>query len=110
MKKLFRILSHAFLAVILAVLFAIPSAEAQEGSCYLKANTTDVFVIVYDLDRDGNQGVQIWQGRINQRESAKITTPHGRFRYFYNAEPDKDQALSGGYDRSCSNLETILVP
>jgi hypothetical protein len=67
-------------------------------------------LIVFDLDRDGNQGDQIWQGRINRGESVKITVPHGRFRYDYNAHPDQDQPLSGGFDRSCSNLETILVP
>ena len=110
MRKIYRILPIALFSVILAGLFAVQHADAEAGSCYLKANTTDVFVIVFDLDRDGNQGDQIWQGRINQGESVKITVPHGRFRYDYNAEPDKDQPLSGGFDRSCSNLETILVP
>jgi hypothetical protein len=110
MRTICRILPIAFLAVILAGVFAGQHADAEEGSCYLKANTTDVFVIVFDMDRDGNQGRQIWQGRINQGESVKITVPHGRLRYDYNSEPDKDQPLSGGIDRSCSNLETILVP
>jgi hypothetical protein len=110
MKKWFRIAPRAFLIVFLSAVFTIPDADAEEGSCYLKANTTDVFVIVYDLDQDGIQGQQIWQGRINRGETAKITTPHGRFRYEYSAEPDKDQPLSGGFDRWCRNLETILVP
>jgi hypothetical protein len=110
MRKISRILPIAFLSVILTGVFAGQHAEAEEGSCYLKATNTDVFVIVFDMDRDGNQGRQIWQGRINQGESVKITAPHGRLRYDYNSEPDKDQPLSGGIDRSCSNLETILVP
>lgn len=110
MRTIYRILPIVFLSVTLAGLFAGQHADAEEGSCYLKATNKDVFVIVFDLDRDGNQGDQIWQGRINQGESVKITVPHGRFRYDYNAEPDKDQPLSGGFDRSCSNLETILVP
>jgi hypothetical protein len=110
MAKLRPILTFTFLIVSLSGFSAIPYAAAEEGSCYLKANATDVFVIVYDLDDNGIQGKQIWQGRINQGESAKITTPHGRFRYDYNAKPDIDQPLSGGSDRSCSNLETIMVP
>jgi hypothetical protein len=110
MRKIFRILPFVFLSVILAGLFSGQPAGAEAGSCYLKATNTDVFVIVYDLDRDGNQGDQIWQGRINKGESAKISAPHGRFRYDYNSQPDQDQPLSGGFDRSCSNLETILVP
>jgi hypothetical protein len=110
MKTIYRILPIAFLTVILAGVFAGQHAKAEEGSCYLKANTKDVFVVVFDLDRQGNKGNQIWQGRINQGESVKITTPHGRFIYDYNDQPEEDQPLSGGADRWCNNLETILVP
>jgi hypothetical protein len=28
----------------------------------------------------------------------------------YNSQPDKDQPLSGGTERWCSNDETVLVP
>ncbi len=110
MRTIYRILPIAFLTVILTGVFAGQDAQAEEGSCYLKTNTQDVYVIVFDMDREGNQGRQIWQGRINQGESVKITTPHGRFRYDYNDQPDEDQPLSGGSDRWCNNLETILVP
>jgi hypothetical protein len=110
MKNVKKHLSIAFGLVILAGLLAAQNADADAGSCYLKATNTDVFMIVFDLDLDGNQGDQIWQGRINRGESVKITVPHGRFRYDYNSQPDQDQPLSGGFDRSCSNLETILVP
>lgn len=51
-----------------------------------------------------------WQGRIYANESVKITTPHARFVYDYNSQPDKDQPLSGGTERWCNNDETILVP
>ncbi|MDJ0984909.1 MAG: hypothetical protein QNJ26_05140 [Desulfobacterales bacterium] len=85
-------------------------ATAAEGSCYLRAKTQDVFVIVFDIDDEGNQGAQIWQGRINHNEKVKITAPHGRFRYDYNDQPEEDQPLSGGHDRWCNNLNTILVP
>lgn len=110
MKTIYRILPIAFLIVIFAGAFAAQHAEAEEGSCYLKAATKDVFVVVFDLDRQGNKGYRIWQGRINQGESVKITTPHARFIYDYNDQPDEDQPLSGGSDRWCNNLETILVP
>jgi hypothetical protein len=110
MRNVDKLIMAALAALILAALLPAQNSHAAEGSCYLKATNTDVFLIVFDLDRDGNQGDQIWQGRINQGESVKITVPHGRFRYDYNAQPDQDQPLSGGSDRSCSNLETILVP
>ncbi|MGD8345058.1 MAG: hypothetical protein PVI38_08125 [Desulfobacterales bacterium] len=85
-------------------------AAAEEGACHLKASYTDVFVIVYDLDLQGNQGSQIWQGRINKGASAKITTRHGRFRYDYNDQPDEDQPLRRGDDRPCNDLNTVQVP
>ena len=110
MRKSHILLSIALAAFILTVIFSGPDAIAEEGACYLKASYTDVFVIVYDMDLAGNQGAQIWQGRLNKGESAKITTPHGRFRYEYNDQPDADQPLSGGDDRWCNNLNTILVP
>lgn len=40
MKKWFRIAPRAFLIVFLSAVFTIPDADAEEGSCYLKANTT----------------------------------------------------------------------
>lgn len=110
MRKIYSALPLVLFALILAGIFSGQDAAAEEGSCYLKATNKDVFVIVFDMDRDGNQGDQIWQGRINQGESVKITTPHGRFRYDYNDQPEEDQPLSGGLDRSCNNLNTVLVP
>ena len=110
MRKPYSSLSIALFALILAAVFSGQNAAADEGSCYLKASNKDVFVIVYDLDGDGNQGAQIWQGRLNQGESVKITTPHGRFRYDYNDQPEENQPLSGGNDRWCNNLNTVLVP
>jgi len=110
MKKSHIRLSIALVAFILAAIFGGQDAAAEEGTCYLKASNKDVFVIVYDLDRDGNQGAQIWQGRLNQGESTKLTAPHARFRYDYNDQPDKDQPLSGGGDRWCNNLKTVMVP
>ena len=90
--------------------FLIPQADAEEGTCVLEAADKDVFVIVFDADNEGNKGAQIWQGRINQGESAKITAPHARIRYSYNDQPEEDQPLSGDVDRSCSRGEKILVP
>ena len=110
MRRTYLIFIVALFAFLITGFFINQQAIAEEGSCYLKANTQDVFVIVFDMDREGNQGRQIWQGRINHGESVKITTPNGRFRYDYNNQPDENQPLSGGYDRWCNNLNTILVP
>jgi len=109
MKKIFRIVLMILFTVMTAGFLTIPEADAEEGTCVLEANK-DVFVMVWDLDEDGNKGRQIWQGRINQGDTAKITAPHARLRYSYNDQPDKDQPLSGDVERWCNSGETILVP
>jgi len=110
MGTIFRIVFAIFFAVMSSGILSISSTDADEGTCVLKAADNDVFVIVWDADDKGNKGAQIWQGRINQGESAKITAPHGQIRYSYNDQPEEDQPLSGDVDRSCSGGEIILVP
>ena len=83
---------------------------AKEGSCYLKALRTDVFVKVYDLNRGGDKGSLIWQGRINKGHKVLISTPNARFRYYYNAQPDVKQPMSGNTGRWCGNKNNIVVP
>lgn len=110
MGKIFRIGFIILFTVMSAGFLSMLKAAAEEGTCVLEASNKDVFVIVFDADDEGNKGRQIWQGRINQGESAKITAPHAHIRYSYNDQPDEDQPLSGDVDRSCSGGETILVP
>ena len=109
MRSLLRIVFSIYFIVMTAFFLIIHKADAEEGTCVLEASK-DVFVMVWDLDKAGNKGRQIWQGRINQGETAKITAPHARLRYSYNDQPDEDQPLSGGIDRWCNNLNTVLVP
>jgi len=97
-------------AIVFSGILSAVESPAAEGTCYLQATNTDVFVKVFDLDRGGNMGHMIWEGRLNAHQSAKITTPHGRFRYYYNSQPDKDQASSGGINRWCNNNHSVLVP
>lgn len=110
MNKIFLFFAIVFTAVLMTIIVSIPESQAQKGTCYLQAEDQDVFVVIFDMDKDGNKGRKIWQGRINANQSVKITTPHGRFVYDYNAQPDIDQPLSGGTERWCNNEETVLVP
>ena len=98
------------LVMMAAGFVSMPDAAAEEGSCILKATDDDVFLIIYDMNSDGTQGAQIWEGRINAGQSVRITTPHAQFLYDYNSQPDTDQPLSGGGERWCNNDEVILVP
>jgi len=110
MKRIYRYISIIFFAVILTGMLSAPDATATPGSCYLKAKATDVYVKLFDLNRDGDMGSLIWQGRINQGQEVLVTVPHARFRYFYNASPDVNQPMSGGFSRWCENKRTVAVP
>jgi len=110
MKEIYRLLAIIFIVIVLTGLISAAKTAAQPGSCYLKANSRDVFVVVYELDRSGNMGTMIWQNRINQDQEVLITVPHARFRYFYNDNPDINQPLSGGFSRWCDGKRTVGVP
>jgi hypothetical protein len=110
MKRFSKTLSILFLAMITAGFISLPDAGADPGSCILQATDDDVYIIIYDLNSDGSRRGQIWEGRINAGQTARIVTPHGQFDYDYNSQPDTDQPLSGGTERWCHNDEVILVP
>ena len=110
MKRIYQSLTIFFFAIMLTGMISASKTSAEEGSCYLKASSKDVFVIVYDLNRNGDMGSLIWQGRINKGQEALIRAPHARFRYYYNAQPDVNQPMSGGNNRLCDNQRTVGVP
>ena len=109
MSSLYRFILIILFTIASAGFLSLSKADAEEGTCILEASK-DVFVIVWDLGEDGAKGRQIWQGRINQGGTAKITAPHARIRYSYNDQPDENQPLSGDTERWCDSDETILVP
>ena len=110
MKPVQQLLAVVFFGIFISGMILPSETSADQGSCYLKASRTDVFVVVYDLDLEGNMGYQLWQGRINKGQDVMINTPHGQFRYYANAQPDVDQPLSGGISRLCSDKRRIGVP
>jgi hypothetical protein len=113
MKQITKSLAILFLAVLAMIapgFISLPGSVADAGSCILQATDDDVFIIIYDLNSDGSRRGQIWEGRINAGQTARIVTPHGQFDYDYNSQPDTDQPLSGGTERWCNNDEVILVP
>lgn len=110
MKRIRQLVSIIFLAGVIAACAAAPDVDTREGACLLKAAHSDVYLKVFDLDRNGNMGPLIWQGRINQGQTARIKTSQAYFRYFYNSEPDVDRPFSSGLDKACDDLDVLVVP
>ena len=98
------------MVVLVAGCAATSDGGPKEGACYLKATEGDVYLKVFDVDRNGNMGALVWQGRINQDQTARIQTTHAYFRYFYNSEPEVDQPFRSGADKACDDLDTVDVP
>ena len=104
-----------FVSITLVLGWMLPSAAtAEEGTCYLKADT-DVYLKVYDFDDDGNRGSILWQGRLNEGKTIMLKAPHGSFSYEYNDQLDEDQPLddqplSSAEQRMCNSNATIGVP
>jgi hypothetical protein len=97
---------------LLASIFAVnlsspPSAKSVE-TCFIKANTRDVYVIVYDEDRRGNKGYELWKGWIRQGTERRIDTDSGHIRYHYALSDT--QPLSGDIGRLCNSGGSIGVP
>jgi hypothetical protein len=111
MKRVQTILSVLLFGSFIAGVILPSKASADQGSCYLKAIRTDVYVVVYDLDQEGNMGYQIWKGKIDEGQEVLINAPNGQFRYYANADPtDVNEPLSGGISRLCSDKRRIGVP
>ncbi len=110
MKIMAQLMAIWFLVIMLTGLISAPTIYATTGSCYLQASRTDVFVVLNELNRDGQQGPVIWAGRINEGQKVLVTVPHARFRMYYNDQPDVNQPMSGGNDRYCDSKRVVGVP
>ena len=76
------------LAIILSCLEVSSALHAEDNSCWVTAPPQDdVWVKVYDSDRDGNRGPLIWKGKIEAGQEHKITSTQGHIRYSYTRDP-----------------------
>ena len=110
MKRIHRFVPIIFLAAIIAGCSSTPDADSDEGACYLKAARGEVYVKVFDLDRDGNMGALLFQGKIDPQTGTRIKTAHAQFRYYYNPDPNVDRPLSSGPDLACDDHDVVRIP
>jgi hypothetical protein len=110
MYRLFKVFLSA--AVLISVLTAVSPlrADVLDMYCYLEATTVEVFIVVWEEDRQGNKGRQVWQGIIKQGQQVRIPNRTGSIRYSSTVYIGKQDALSGDTSRWCSDAATIGVP
>jgi len=99
-------------AVLISLLvFSSPlQADVIDMYCYLEASNVDVYVIVWEEDRQGNKGRQIWQGVVKTGKRVKIPNRFGSIRYSSTINIKTQDALSGDQSRWCSDGSTVGVP
>ena len=94
---------------ILSLMMASETA-ANEYTCTIRSGRQDVYVIVTDMDRDGNpmrQRGELFQGVIKAGESQPLKSTFGKLRYSYRLY---NQSRSQGRIASDCRGNTIQLP
>ena len=110
MNRPLKILLSAAVLFSLLAIYSPVQADTQDYFCYLEADSTDVYIVVWEEDRRGNKGRQIWNGIIKQGRRVRIPSRSGSIRYSSTIYIGKEDALSGDTSRWCSDAESIGVP
>jgi hypothetical protein len=109
MKITKRIILLTFLILTSVGFLSTTQAAEREPYCYLEAST-DVMVVVWNLDDMGNKGAVLWKGVLKQGERKFIRTFDGKIRYSSTKDYEDKGPLEGDRDRWCGSGETIGVP
>jgi hypothetical protein len=110
MNRPFKVLLAAIVLISLLAVYSPLQADVPDLYCYLEADSVDVYIVVWEEDRQGNKGRQIWNGIIKQGKRVKIPSRHGAIRYSSTTYIGKEDALSGDTSRWCSDAATVGVP
>ena len=121
MKAMYLIPIITFWVIFIITALTTVKSAASHNVCWLKAQNNDVFVRIYDKDRDGNtindgnfyrkyilgEG-PLWEGVLKKGQRKMITSTNGEIRYDYqSASADRSY---GRNTASCSHGEIIRLP
>jgi hypothetical protein len=102
------------LAVMIVLLVSgtcpAPDAIAQDYSCKIRSEVTQLFTIVYEVHPDGNPGKLLWQGTLKNGQQNELKSEYGRIFYRYKTDPDAQSEVINGVNRFCRNGEIINLP
>jgi hypothetical protein len=94
-------------AIITSGFLVAPAVSADDQSCWLEATDSEIYLIVWDLDAEGNQLAKIWEGLLVPGNKQKLVTSNGKIRYYTNIS---GESSSAGVDKMCRNAENIPLP
>jgi hypothetical protein len=109
MHRIFKVSMFVIFVILFSAIVSPLKADVRDLYCYLEATNVDAIVVVWEEDRQGNKGPQIWQGIVKQGQRQRINTRTGGIRYSSTVYNAKD-ALSGDTSRWCEEGTTVGVP
>jgi hypothetical protein len=110
MHRIMKVLVLVIFVILFSALISPVKADKRDLFCYLEATTVDVIVVVWEEDRQGNKGPQIWQGIVKTGHRQRINTRTGGIRLSSSIYIDTNNALSGDTSRWCEEGSTVGVP
>ena len=105
MKSIFLTILTVFV-ILIAGLFPLFDAAADDQTCVLKADTEDVHVYVEDEDDEGED--KVFEGWIKAGQEVQIRSQTGRISYSYKERSD-DRSY-GDNHAECKDGDIIRVP
>ena len=75
--------------ILMATIWILPSSlMAQEGGqCYFQANE-DIYLKIYNLDKDGVERRAVWEGHLSEGGTKSFNAPYGQVGYATKKNPD----------------------
>jgi len=106
MKRI-QLLAGAIVAATICV-WAVPAGlMAQEGGqCYFQA-TEDIYLKIYNLDKDGVERREVWEGQLPEGGTKSFNAPYGQVGYATKQNPDDPWEES---QSECMDGEAIEIP
>jgi hypothetical protein len=105
--------------ILAALLLSATEAFANHNVCTIRAGDKEVWVRVFDVDRDGNikrgygsspffSREVLFDGILARGEKSEVRSSTGQVRYDYKAS--SDYRAYGNNTATCSHGEVIVVP
>ena len=105
---------HPFLSVIFGVAFLVlvytKNGISEDNICYLKSNTENLHVSVYEYLPDGTIGRRILNSVLEEDQRILLKSEYEKIYYEYNNDPELPSSVAMGFIRSCKEKETFTLP
>jgi len=103
-----RMLIILVVVVVVVTIWALPKSgiSQESGQCYFQA-TEDIFLKIYNLDKDGVERWAVWSGHLSEGGTKGFNAPYGKVGYAVKKNQDDPWEENR---EECINGEAIQIP